>query len=100
MSPPLRSPDHKFHIQSAIKCGMLDLIGTDHCVFDTQQRRMGINDFRKIPNGLNGVEDRPTLIWNLMVETGRISPCDFCRVLSTKAAKIFNIYGQKGIIYL
>jgi hypothetical protein len=32
----------------------LQLVGTDHCVFNSTQKASGIDDFRKIPNGVNG----------------------------------------------
>lgn len=32
----------------------LQLVGTDHCTFNSTQKAFGINDFRKIPNGVNG----------------------------------------------
>ena len=59
---------------------------------------MGLETFRKIPNGTNGMEDRLSLVWNNGVETGLLSPSDFVRVTSTNAAKIFNMYPRKGII--
>lgn len=31
------------------------LVGTDHCTFNSTQKAFGINDFRKIPNGVNGI---------------------------------------------
>ena len=32
----------------------LQLVGTDHCTFNSTQKAMGYDDFRKIPNGVNG----------------------------------------------
>lgn len=32
----------------------MQLVGTDHCVFNSTQKAYGKNDFRKIPNGVNG----------------------------------------------
>lgn len=42
----------KFNSQRASQ--NVQLVGTDHCVFNSTQKAMGINDFRKIPNGVNG----------------------------------------------
>ena len=33
---------------------LMQLVGTDHCVFNSTQKAFGKNDFRKIPNGVNG----------------------------------------------
>ena len=34
--------------------GDLDLTGTDNCTFNANQKALGAQDFRKIPNGVNG----------------------------------------------
>lgn len=37
-------------------------------------------------------------MWETLVNTGLITPSDFVRLSSTEAAKIFNLYPQKGLI--
>jgi dihydropyrimidinase len=37
---------------------VLQTTATDHCCFCTPQKQAGLDDFRKIPNGTGGVEDR------------------------------------------
>lgn len=73
-------------------------MGTDHCTFNSTQKALGIDDFRKIPNGVNGLEERMHLVWDTMVESGHISVTDYVRITSTECAKIFNIYPRKGAI--
>ncbi|GAB2218430.1 hypothetical protein Droror1_Dr00001653 [Drosera rotundifolia] len=98
MSPPIREAGHDKALQAALSNGVLQLVGTDHCGFSSTQKALGINDFREIPNGVNGIEERMHMVWNTMVESGQISPSDYVRVTSTECAKIFNIYPRKGAI--
>ncbi len=37
-------------------------------------------------------------MWETLVNTGLITPSDFVRLSSTEAAKVFNLYPQKGLI--
>uniref|UniRef100_A0A1I8BLV6 dihydropyrimidinase n=1 Tax=Meloidogyne hapla TaxID=6305 RepID=A0A1I8BLV6_MELHA len=99
LSPPLsKDPSTPNALMDLLACGQLDLVATDNCTFTCQQKRMGLGDFTKIPNGVNGVEDRMSLVWEKGVCSGKLNPMRFVAVTSTVAAKIFNIYPQKGRI--
>ncbi|KAM7523447.1 hypothetical protein LguiA_013349 [Lonicera macranthoides] len=98
MSPPIRKSGHGKALQAALSRGILQLVGTDHCTFNSTQKAMGYDDFRKIPNGVNGIEERMHVVWDTMVESGQISVTDYVRVTSTECARIFNIYPRKGAI--
>ncbi|XP_065618771.1 dihydropyrimidinase isoform X1 [Quercus suber] len=104
MSPPIRASGHDKALQAALSTGILQetcilqLVGTDHCSFNSTQKALGIDDFRNIPNGVNGIEERMHLVWDIMVESGQISVTDYVRITSTECARIFNIYPRKGAI--
>ena len=97
-SPPLRTPDHAVELWKGLQMNDLQLVGTDHCPFDFHgQKELGRGDFRKIPNGLPGVEERLDLLHDGGVVTGKISPMRFVEITSTAAARLFGL-PQKGAI--
>lgn len=98
MSPPFRNKQHQDSLWAGLAAGSLQVVATDHCAFTTDQKRTGVGDFRKIPNGTGGLEDRMPMLWTYGVATGRITMNEFVAVTSTNIAKILNIYPRKGAI--
>lgn len=98
MSPPFRDRKHQDSLWAGLSSGSLQVVATDHCAFTTEQKRMGVGDFRKIPNGTGGLEDRLPVLWTKGVTTGRLTMNEFVAVTSTNIAKILNIYPRKGAI--
>jgi dihydropyrimidinase len=98
MSPPFRPKGNQDALWRGLQSGDLQTTATDHCCFCTPQKEMGKDDFRLIPNGTNGVEDRMAVLWTHGVRTGKLTPSEFVAVTSTNCAKIFNIHPRKGDI--
>ncbi|MEY3005279.1 MAG: dihydropyrimidinase [Pseudomonadota bacterium] len=98
MSPPFRDKKHQDSLWAGLMSGSLSVVATDHCAFTTEQKRFGIGDFSKIPNGTGGLEDRMPMLWTHGVATGRLTPNEFVAITSTNIAKILNCYPKKGAI--
>jgi len=98
MSPPFRNKKHQESLWAGLMSGSLSVVATDHCAFTTEQKRSGVGDFSKIPNGTGGLEDRMPMLWTHGVETGRLTPNEFVAVTSTNIAKILNCYPRKGAV--
>lgn len=98
MSPPFRNKEHQDSLWAGLQAGSLQVVATDHCAFSTEQKRMGLGDFTKIPNGTGGLEDRLSVLWTEGVVKGRLTVNEFVAVTSTNSARILNMYPQKGAI--
>ncbi|MDU3131542.1 MAG: dihydropyrimidinase, partial [Bradyrhizobium sp.] len=98
MSPPFRPRKHQDSLWAGLQSGSLQVVATDHCSFTREQKRLGLNDFRMIPNGTGGVEDRLLVLWTKGVNTGRLTKEEFVAVTSANIARILNIYPRKGAV--
>ena len=98
MSPPFRNKAHQDSLWAGLQSGSLSVVATDHCAFTSEQKRFGIGNFTKIPNGTGGLEDRMPMLWTHGVGTGRLTPNEFVAVTSTNIAKILNMYPKKGAV--
>jgi dihydropyrimidinase len=99
-STPLRSraEGHQEHMWQALRTNDLQLVSTDHCPFCMKgQKDMGIGDFSKIPNGIGSVEHRVDLLYQGVV-SGRISLERWVELISVTPARMFGLYGRKGVL--
>ncbi|MCA9752913.1 MAG: dihydropyrimidinase [Gemmatimonadetes bacterium] len=96
MSPPIRPRGHQDVLWNALTAGILQAVGTDHITFSHEQKKNGARDFRIIPNGAGGIQDRLSLLWHHGVRGGRFDAQRFVDLVSTRPAKIFDLYPRKG----
>ena len=106
-SPPLRdaAEGHQDRLWRGLKTGDIGVVATDHCPFNIgehpklgPQKRLGLGDFSKIPNGLPVVEHRMELVYDGGVAEGRIDLNRFVEVTAAAPAKMFGLYPKKGTI--
>ncbi|XP_074651292.1 dihydropyrimidinase-related protein 3-like [Tubulanus polymorphus] len=99
--PPLRpDPSTTSHLINFLSSGSIQVTASGHSPFSLVDRGLGYDDFRKIPHGVHGVQERMSVLWETCVNTGEMTPNQFVAITSSNAAKIFNIYPQKGRIAL
>ena len=98
-TPPLREKWNQEKLWEALRDGSLAVVSTDHCPFRfADQKELGRGDFRKIPNGGPGVENRLQILWHFGVNAGKISPEKFVALSATNPARIFGMERHKGRI--
>jgi len=84
---------------NGLRKGFISTLGSDHAPFDFKtQKKMGRDDFTKIPNGIPSLEDRVNLYFTYGVKLKRIDLHQFVNTASTQAAKIFGLFPRKGAI--
>ncbi|MFC8682445.1 dihydropyrimidinase [Microbacterium ureisolvens] len=99
-STPLRSrkEGHQHHMWQALRTNDIQMVSTDHCPFCMKgQKELGLDDFRAIPNGIGSVEHRMDLMYQGVV-TGKITLERWVELTSTTPARMFGLYGRKGVI--
>ena len=99
-STPLRSREdgHQDHMWQALRTNDIQMVSTDHCPFCMKgQKDLGLADFRAIPNGIGSIEHRMDLMYQGVV-TGRLTLERWVELTSTTPARMFGLYGRKGVI--
>ena len=97
-TPPPRARAEQEVLWRALADGTLSLVSSDHCSwFFAGQKDLGRDDFRLIPNGGPGVEERMTMVYQGVV-AGRIPLPRFVDLVATTPARIFGLHPRKGTI--
>ena len=99
-SPPLRDdPDTPGDLVDAVSTNEdgAYAVCSDHKTFTAAVKGEGGQDnFTAIPRGVNGIEERMSLLWDKLVSSEKSTPELFVAATSSNAAKVANIYPQKG----
>ena len=99
-SPPLRTKHEHHHgdLWRGLRTNDLSIVSTDHCPFCMkEQKELGLQDFRAIPNGIGGVEHRMDLIYQGVV-AGELSLARWVETCSATPARMFGLWPQKGAL--
>lgn len=97
-SPPIRDREDIEALWSGIKSNKVDVVATDHCPFTTSQKKAGLDNFSKVPNGVPGVENRVELLYSEGVLKRGLDIKKWVDLISTAPSKIFGLYPKKGTL--
>ena len=101
-SPPLRDRASREEIWRCLQNGTFQVYSSDHAPYrydNSGKLNAGSNpDFRKIANGLPGIELRLPLLFSEGVCKGRISLNHFVALAATNVSKIYGLDHCKGSI--
>jgi len=99
LTPPLREHVDQEALWKGLQEGILQVVSTDHCPFFFEtQKRAGLNDFTKIPNGGPSIEHRLQLLYHFGVNQGRFSVRRWVELVAANPAKLFGLYPKKGVL--
>jgi dihydropyrimidinase len=96
-SPPIRDAANRDALWRGVLDGTLDAVSSDHNCFDVDQKGPVGTDFRKVPNGLPGIEFRVPLLVGAAIE-GRLPWERLVQVSSEGPAKVLGLWPRKGAL--
>ena len=93
MNPPIRDACHREGLWEALRCGVVDVIGSDHAPHTREEKA---TPYPASPSGMGGVQTLVPLLLD-HVHAGRLSLARFVDLSAAGAARIYNIAGKGRI---
>ena len=102
-SPPPRNKDNQAFVWQGLQDSLFTIFSSDHAPFSFEApegKKPGGREvpFRRIPNGIPGLETRLPLLFSHGVLGGRISINRYVELTSTNPAKAYGLHPRKGTI--
>ena len=95
--PPLRSKSDVQYMWSALQCGLIDTLGTDH-VANRLSMKIGQGDIWSALSGFPGIATMLPILLSKGVNENRISLEKVSEVTSYNTSRIFGLYPKKGTL--
>ena len=96
--PPLRTADDANALWQGLADGSIDILATDHAPWTREQKLDPELSITRLRPGINNLQFMLPMYFSEGVGKGRISLERFVETTSTKAARIFGLFPQKGVI--
>jgi len=102
-SPPPRDKANQEIVWNGLVSGVFQVFSSDHAPYrfdDPEGKKKHGEDasFKKVANGVPGLEARLPLLFSGGVNGGRIDLQRFVALASTNAARLYGLYPRKGTI--
>lgn len=102
-SPPPRDQSSQEAVWRGLQSGVFQVFSSDHAgyCYDDPEGKMKFGNnapFKKVPNGVPGLEVRLPLLFSEGVNKGRLELTDFVALSATNAAKLYGLHPRKGTI--
>ncbi len=88
MNPPLRSEEDRNALIEGVIDGTLDTFATDHAPHTSEEKSRSMVE---APFGIIGFETAVPLYLEIFYHSGKLSPLEFIKRLTTNPAKVLNI---------
>lgn len=97
INPPMRELQDQQSLWQGLNDGTIDVIATDHAPFTVAEKDVALENILSAPPGHPGVE---MLVPFAMTQAlcGKFSLSQAVDLISTRPAKLFNLYPRKGAI--
>jgi dihydropyrimidinase len=97
-TPPLRSERSRGLMLELAQDGIFDTFATDHCPFSKSDKDRYAEEPIKIPLGLAGTGALLPILYEKLVESGKLSFEKLLERITVNPAKIMQLYPKKGVI--
>ncbi|HTY66300.1 MAG TPA: dihydropyrimidinase [Alphaproteobacteria bacterium] len=102
-SPPPRDKANQESVWRGLCNGAFQVFSSDHAPYryndpEGKMKHGHHAHFKKVANGVPGLEVRLPLLFSEGVGTGRLSLNEFVALTATNAAKLYGLYPRKGTI--
>lgn len=98
-NPPLRPREEADKLWKYVNDGTVDFMASDHSPFLPTEKEVGFTNIFMAGSGLIGIDLRVPLTLDC-VNKGQLSLAKAVDLLSTNAAKAFNVFPRKGAIQI
>ncbi|MBM3522482.1 MAG: dihydropyrimidinase [Alphaproteobacteria bacterium] len=102
-SPPPRDKANQEFVWQGLRSGVFEVFSSDHAPYrfegpNGKKAGMAAGGFKKVPNGIPGLEIRLPSLFSAGVLNDIISLQQFVALTATNHAKMYGLYPQKGTI--